>query len=151
MASNEKNEAKAQDKERDEARAQAQAEKEDQMQAQAEKESQDAALEAAGVEKTDGGAPDTSGTVDPFVAFANSALAATGEQVEIPKTPQAIAEQGTELGLAGDFSTGGNLPPVSGSSNDPVYARVWAMDTDHTTGNRHLPDAFKPDCSVRVS
>ena len=44
------------------------------------------------------------------------------------------------------------LPPVADDVNgEPVYARVWAMDTDHTTNNRYQPDALKPDCSVRVS
>ncbi len=113
---------------------------------------QDKALEDASVDKTDAGAPDTSGEASPFVAFAKSAVASTGEQVEVPKTPQEIAEQGSKLGADGDYSTGGNVNPPSGGSVDgPVYARVWAMDADQTVGNRHLPDTFKPDCSVRVS
>ncbi len=96
------------------------------------------------------GAPATS-VVDPTVAFANSSQASTGEVVEVPKTPKEIAEQGTKLAEAGDFSTGGSPVNPSGDPSQPVYARVWGMDTDHTTNNRYQPDALNPDCSVRVS
>jgi hypothetical protein len=134
------------EKERYEARAQAQSEAKARNEESAKPSADE--FEAAGLATNDAGAPTTS--LDPIVGLANSSLASTGEQVEVPKTPKEIAKEGSELGAAGDFSTGGNLPPQAGSGA-PVFARVWSMDADHTTGNRHLPDTFKPDCSVRVS
>lgn len=93
--------------------------------------------------------------VDPFVALADSGTAATGEQVVVPKTPKEIAEEGTKLSIAGDFSTGGNLDANlgrdAGSASAPVFSRVWSMDADQTVANRDKADTFKPDCSVRVA
>src|SRR5262245_42042250 len=79
-------------------------------------------------------------------AFATSALASDGTVVTVPKTPEEIAQQGTELGIAGDHSTGGNLAPVVGTepgqASGPVYQRVWGMDADHTVKNRSDPDSL---------
>lgn len=87
--------------------------------------------------------------------FAVSANAANGEVMEVPKTPQEVAEAGTRLGLAGDFSTGGNPPepadPDAETPTGPQFERVWGMDADHTTRNRNDPDGLKPDLSVQVS
>jgi hypothetical protein len=89
-----------------------------------------------------------------FSSFAHSAQAATGQLVEVPKTPEEIAAQGTKLGASGDHSTGGFNDPFANPGRRPEAApdmtRVWAMDADHTTNNRHLPDSLKPDCSVEA-
>lgn len=79
-------------------------------------------------------------------------IPATGELVEVPKTPKEIAREGSSLSASRD--SGGDYDPAVGRAlgearQAPVYERVWAMDADHTTANRLDPDTFKPDCSVK--
>lgn len=103
--------------------------------------------------KADDTDPATTGALGQAAGFASSTQAATGEVVEVPKTPDEIAEQGTELGNTGDFSTGGAVDPVNPeqATSGPQFTRLWGMDDDHTERNRGSFDSLKPDASVQTA
>lgn len=119
------------------------ASKEDEKKVDAKDQAQDAGEAAE--------APSPVSALGEAAAFATSANAATGEVVEIPKDPEAIAQRATELGLAGDHATGGfaNVDPDR-NAGGPKFQRVWGMDADQTAANRDRVDQFKPDCSVQL-
>lgn len=91
------------------------------------------------------GAKTGSQAADPITGLP-SAMAASGEVVSVPVTPEEIARQGTELGQAGDVSTGGNVEPV-GDPRQSKSRRIWGMDNDHTVDNRADADPLKPDAA----
>lgn len=97
---------------------------------------------------------DLPGTTDEAVVGPFAYGSADGSIVRVPKTPEEIAREGTALGVAGAFATGGS-PAVAEAEGEvpvdptiPTYQRVWGMDADHTTDNRSKPDQLHPDCSV---
>lgn len=86
--------------------------------------------------------------IDPVTGPAKGLMASDGTVIEVPKTPEAIAEQGTRLGLANDFATGGVSGDPAVHPKQPKFTRVWGMDADHTENNRGNLFSVKPDCST---
>lgn len=54
--------------------------------------------------------------------------------VEVPKTDEEVAEEGTALAAAEAKATGGVVPFLS--AEKPKNTRIWAMDAAHNTNDR---------------
>ena len=55
-------------------------------------------------------------------------------EVEVPKTDEEVAEEGTALAKAESAQTGGVVPFLS--SEPAKNKRIWAMDAAHNTNDR---------------
>jgi len=66
-------------------------------------------------------------------------------KVELPKTPEAIAKEGTALSAAGSDDAGGNVPVVTDSGQPGTAKRLWTLDSDQNVSLRHVPVAATPD------
>ena len=54
--------------------------------------------------------------------------------VEVPKTDEEVAEEGTALAEAGSAQTGGAVPFLS--TEPATNTRIWSMDAAHNTNDR---------------